>query len=220
MPKKMKVFTLKNYCDRGMKEMFEAEGFEVTHSLTDKRDIALLLFTGGSDVTPFLYGKEAHPLTRFSIHRDKQEIALMRMFSTDFPKVGICRGGQFLNVMSGGAMWQHVDNHAISGTHPIICVDTGEVVPATSTHHQMMVPGSDAICMAYASESSRYEGELNEIVAIENNQGEDTEVLFYHNTNSLCFQPHPEYTSEGSALRKSFFRMLRETVLSSEVVVN
>src|SRR3546814_3238996 len=31
------------------------------------------------------------------------------------PMAGICRGGQFLNVMCGGSMIQHVEGHAIHG---------------------------------------------------------------------------------------------------------
>lgn len=37
--------------------------------------------------------------------------------------VGICRGAQFLNVMAGGKMIQHVEGHAIHGTHEIVVTD-------------------------------------------------------------------------------------------------
>lgn len=39
------------------------------------------------------------------------------------PMVGICRGAQFLNVMAGGKMIQHVEGHAIHGTHEIVVTD-------------------------------------------------------------------------------------------------
>ena len=56
-----------------------------------------IVFTGGSDVDPELYGEEAHPQT-FGIHRlrDDAELGLLRAaLDRDMPVLGICRGIRF-----------------------------------------------------------------------------------------------------------------------------
>jgi putative glutamine amidotransferase len=69
-----------------------------------------IIFTGGSDLDPGLYGESAHPET-FGIHRlrDEAELALLRAaLASDLPLLGICRGIQVLNVGLGGDLHQHV----------------------------------------------------------------------------------------------------------------
>ena len=64
-----------------------------------------ILFTGGQDVAPALYGQEPLPLCG-ECHegRDKLEQALFKAaFQADLPIFGICRGMQFINVMMGSA---------------------------------------------------------------------------------------------------------------------
>jgi gamma-glutamyl-gamma-aminobutyrate hydrolase PuuD len=74
-----------------------------------------LVFTGGSDLNPALYGQEPHPQST-GIHdeRDRAELALMReALRRDMPVLGICRGMQLLNVALGGDLHQHL----ASATH-------------------------------------------------------------------------------------------------------
>jgi putative glutamine amidotransferase len=69
-----------------------------------------IVFTGGSDIDPELYGADPHPET-FGIHRerDEAELALLRgALARDMPVLGICRGIQVLNVGLGGDLHQHV----------------------------------------------------------------------------------------------------------------
>ena len=81
------------------------EGVEETLEILDG-----IVFTGGSDVDPELYGEEAHEET-FGIHRrrDDAELALLRgALERDIPVLGICRGIQVLNVALGGDLHQHL----------------------------------------------------------------------------------------------------------------
>src|SRR5438128_1356547 len=69
-----------------------------------------LLFSGGSDVDPDLYGAEAHPTTLGTRpERDRAELALLTAaLERDMPVLAVCRGSQVLNVALGGDLEQHV----------------------------------------------------------------------------------------------------------------
>jgi putative glutamine amidotransferase len=69
-----------------------------------------LIFSGGADLDPDLYGQEPHPET-FGIHedRDRSELALLEgALERDMPVLAICRGSQVLNVARGGDLVQHL----------------------------------------------------------------------------------------------------------------
>ena len=69
-----------------------------------------LLFSGGSDLDPELYGQDAHPETNGVVpERDRSEIALLRAaLERDMPVLAVCRGSQVLNVALGGDLVQHL----------------------------------------------------------------------------------------------------------------
>jgi putative glutamine amidotransferase len=75
-----------------------------------------LLLTGGTDVTPSLYGETAGPETQQpEALRDEVETALIEeALSHDIPVLAICRGMQLLNVQLGGSLIQHL---ADTGRH-------------------------------------------------------------------------------------------------------
>ena len=113
--------------------------------------------------------------------------------------VGICRGGQFLNVMNGGKMWQHVTHHA--GNHmarieipPYNAGNKRRTIEVTSTHHQMMIPTDDALVLATADVALEKHKASYSKLGKGGDIDPDTEVIFYDDTNCLCFQPHPEFT--------------------------
>jgi putative glutamine amidotransferase len=68
-----------------------------------------LLFTGGHDVSPALYGEEkAKYCGEICTQRDQMETTLFSLFVTelDKPAFGICRGIQFINALLGGTLYQ------------------------------------------------------------------------------------------------------------------
>jgi hypothetical protein len=171
--------------------MFLKAGFTVLASL-DADIPDLVCFTGGEDVTPQLYGEDKHPSTYNSLARDTQERVLFKEFGiAEIPMVGICRGGQFLNVMNGGKMYQHVSNHTRS--HVLTDLISKEKVFVTSTHHQMMRKGPTGILIATAEEKGFKQHMENGIIKTVDVDEPDTEVVFYPHTQCLCYQPHPEY---------------------------
>jgi gamma-glutamyl-gamma-aminobutyrate hydrolase PuuD len=78
-----------------------------------------LVFSGGSDLDPELYGADAHPETNGIVReRDDFELSLMRAaLERDVPMLAICRGSQMLNVALGGDLEQHVPDRVHSDLH-------------------------------------------------------------------------------------------------------
>ncbi len=78
-----------------------------------------LAVSGGYDVDPALYGREAHPHTDEPRSvRDAWEMALLAAaHERDMPVLGVCRGAQVLNVLRGGTLHQHLPDLVGSTRH-------------------------------------------------------------------------------------------------------
>lgn len=193
--------------------LFKSLGYSLVDSV---KDATLICFTGGADVTPSLYGDAKHPYTGNDVYRDAAEQKIYEAAITNnIPMVGICRGGQFLNVMSGGRMYQHISNHCKS--HSIVDLQTGETVYVSSTHHQMIMPSPEAVLVASSTlggEREWFDGEVFK----KDVSKEDIEVVYYPNTRCLCFQPHPEFTGKEYQGMKNYFVSLLERFFSTETV--
>lgn len=175
--------------------MFHGEGWEIVRTI-DEAD--LIQFTGGVDVSPYLYGQKKHPKTTHSLLRDKKDAVVFALgLGKQIPMVGICRGGQFLNVMCGGELWQDVCGHSNGTTHEVLDVITNKSFRATSTHHQMMIVAEGGIIIGVADESKFRSSVLKNGNVIQYHVRKlndfDTEIVFYPKHKVLCFQPHPEF---------------------------
>jgi putative glutamine amidotransferase len=78
-----------------------------------------LIFSGGSDLDPELYGQEPHPETNGIVpERDSAELVLLRgALDRDLPVLAICRGSQVLNVALGGDLAQHLPDEVGHNGH-------------------------------------------------------------------------------------------------------
>lgn len=171
-------------------EMFERRGFEV---VKDYEKVDLVCFLGGTDVDPGLYGEEPGPYTQKpDVNRDALEFAAFHRFADrNVPMVGICRGGQLLNVLNGGKMIQHLGEY-VSGDVEMLDSVRGELMIVRVDHHQGMrgKSGNNIIADAYIG------GDLPDY------------VVHYPETESLCFQPHPEWGHQGT--EDYFFELIEE----------
>lgn len=179
----------------------------------------LIVFTGGADVSPELYGDEKHPHTQTDFARDKRERVLFNQgYIMAIPMVGICRGAQLLNVMNNGALIQHVNNHAIGGTHTINTHE-GETLQVTSTHHQLIVPREGNLVAWATDTAALFEtgGTLSPQELLDPYKQPDghfmePEVIYWPRTNSLGVQYHPEYMNRDSEGWKYFQTLLHKYI--------
>jgi len=111
------------------------------------KDYDLIIFPGGEDVTPKLYG-EKNTFSGCNYARDLFELKILEEAITLNKKIiGICRGNQFINAMLGGKLNQHLFiKH--KGVHEITIVKENPIIDfykdklVTSTHHQaVLTPG-------------------------------------------------------------------------------
>lgn len=156
----------------------------------------LVVFLGGADVNPALYQeKPVEEVTYFDEGRDAREKEIFEACrAAGVPMFGICRGAQFLHVMNGGKLWQHVDNHL--GNHLIYDIEEDVVVRSSSTHHQMMKYDDDiGMNLIAITEQAVAETVKNEegIFRVEDDQIIEVEACYYSATKCFCLQGHPEY---------------------------
>lgn len=207
----MKVFIVGSHGTCLYAAMYLNDGWEIAESV---EEADLVQFTGGEDVSPDLYGCGKHPTTMNNPERDAHEEEIYNYcHGHNKPMVGICRGGQFLNVMCGGRMYQNINNHAIAGTHETRDTNTGYKCQTTSTHHQMMIPEPEnGVVIGSVTPSmcdfKDYVDRDGTVFTVEPEEDDfDVEVVSYPYHNVLCFQPHPEYDA-GEACREWFFSLV------------
>lgn len=173
------------------------------------KNIDYVLYEGGADVNPALYG-HTNMGSYTNLVRDDKEVQLYNKILDRILKVGICRGGQFLNAMSGGKMIQDLEGHN-QGSHIIDILDQSQsngftFIETTSGHHQLMVPTLDADIIAVSPKRSGYYThdtiDPNKFYLPGKLKGE-VEILYYPTTHSLCIQGHPEWDTN---LNSTFVR--------------
>lgn len=168
----------------------------------DYNNSDLVVLTGGVDINPHLYGQIPLETTwQSNLYRDREEQEIFKKCIQDKkPIVGICRGAQFLNVMNGGTLEQHVPEH--QQAHNILYSDDWDtilsqkgdqgseltkVLYALAGHHQCMRDCKRAKIIG-ASE-------------FDNNP----EIVFWPETRCLGHQPHPEWMPSHSVYRHYFY---------------
>jgi putative glutamine amidotransferase len=159
------------------------------------------LIPGGLDIDAARFGEENHPEvdlqdgTRFEI-----EAALYRALPVEVPILGICYGCQFLNVIRGGSLEQHIPDRAgtevhTGGTLATALVESqsrlkkivGMRVDGKSYHHQAVGRVGEGLRVSARHEDGTIEGI----------ESADDRWL-------LGVQWHPERTPDDPASRSLF----------------
>lgn len=198
----------------GTKELADAAsvfweyGWDYAEDIEDA-DVVVFL-DSDHDVMPYLYGDGLRVGTKVSLQHDLEYITNLRSCNIgEQVLVGIGTGAQFLNVMVGnGKLWQHVTDH--NDKHTIINTTDGTCLVASSKHRQVMIPGSqgDVVYRANHKPETRRDCD-NKLVPYEANEPGDAEVIMYHDSLCLCFQPLPYIPLDyNKACTELFFHLL------------
>ena len=179
--------------------------------ITNPGDIKLVLFTGGEDVTPAYYGHTSpNHYCMYNESRDQEEFEIFQLSQAiGIRSIGICRGSQFINVMAGGTMIHHMDNHA--GPWHNMETLNGEIIRVTSTHHQMSVVPDDSFLIGWSKENlaTRYYGDGDEKIGPPE---KETEAALFPNIESAGVQYHPEVMSKETEGWKWFFNLAKDLI--------
>lgn len=186
----MNIFTVTPGDLRSFKTMFADFGNVECLPVNPKSwpsKIDLLIFTGGEDVTPSIYGGTNKGIS-YNMERDNYERFIYSKVSDIGSPVnkilGICRGVQFLNVMMGGSLVRDIE-HYYGKPHDNIhdlkwmtsTIFTEHLPRVNSLHHQ---------CIYNIGNNGSHN-----ILAIEPNT-RTIEAILWEN-RVLGFQFHPEY---------------------------
>ncbi len=172
----------------GAVQMFKDAGCEPADTIDEAE---LVVFLGGEDIDPALYGDHPHPTTNYNKDRDDREVEIfLQCLALDIPMFGICRGMQFLHAMAGGKLYQNVSGHAGSD-HGITDLETGERLTSTSLHHQMCIADGTQIPVATCSEprSQFYSSGKTTVTGVKQME---LEAAFYPSIRAFATQGHPE----------------------------
>jgi gamma-glutamyl-gamma-aminobutyrate hydrolase PuuD len=168
----------------------------------------LVLFTGGADVTPRLYGDTSpRGFCQCSPSRDATERIIFRVAQeAGVPMAGICRGLQFLNVMAGGKLIHHLDKHA-GGFHEMEVQKDNILRQVNTLHHQMVIPPKDAFIIGWSKDklSKVYYGNEDKEIKW---RGPEVEAVIYPNITACGVQYHPEMMPKRSAGYEFFYEMV------------
>ena len=136
-----------------------------------------LIFSGGSDLDPELYGQEPHPgdeRDRAGARQRRARRCSARALDRDLPVLAICRGSQVLNIALGGDLVQHLPDEVGHDGHketPGVFADhdveiepgtrlaslLGERVAVKSHHHQGFARLGEGLTASARDEDGRVE---------------------------------------------------------------
>lgn len=195
-----------------------------TEFLSKTDEFKLVLFTGGADVDPSLYGNTSPKnICVTNPQRDKFERTIFKhALDHGIKMAGICRGLQFINVMAGGKLIHHLDRHDGFPIpyHNFECQKDDKIRRINTMHHQMAIPPKDGIIIGWSSTklSEKYVGDKDEEV---NWPGPEVEAAIYPEIGACGVQWHPEMMLEGSDGYQFFHNMVRAVIqLDMEDFVN
>ena len=166
---------------------------------TSVKDSDVVVFIGGSDISPKLYGEKDKHCQGVDAARDTFEMQVYQdCLQMDKVMFGICRGAQFLHAMNNGKLWQHVNGHA-GKSHLIIDIEEDVSVMATSIHHQMLKANTEITIVAVTNDqvATRFEDQDSSMTLTNVSKGHEIEIEAgaYDKTKCFFVQGHPEVGS-------------------------
>lgn len=168
----------------GMKEVMSPEQSDI------------IWFTGGGDdIHPKYYNRKnkGSRASNYPQKRTEEEIELYRKYTNSKKFVGVCRGFQLLNILKGGTLIQHVDNHYTEHLiYPPNRHDSMNPLGMVNSLHHQAIGETFGVSLAISRDA------IIEAMAWDN-----------------CFgvQWHPEYTYPGNFGFEYFKQLMEQFIL-------
>ena len=172
-----------------------------------------IMFTGGEDYDPALFGEERIPeLGTVNGFRDTSDFAYARMaLKQRKPILGICRGEQLLNIVLGGTLYQDLPSqtgktsHSQNGSGKKPC--HGMTIDRNSILHRIIGRDSVIVNTSHHQAVKRL-GEGLRVTAV----SDDGVVEAFESTDRkmkvLAVQFHPERLRKEDSIWTGIFRWL------------
>jgi putative glutamine amidotransferase len=182
-----------------------------------------LLFTGGGDIDPNLYGGEAHPkVDQVDEDRDRMEMqAIKDSMRARKPFLGICRGLQLVNVAAGGALYTHITDQYPDALEHCYYPDW----PRAHIAHEVNIKANSRLAQALGTKEVRVNSQHHQGISklapgLEANAFapdgliEGIEIPNY--PFGLAVQWHPEWLRDQQPMRALFAAFIQAARLKHE----
>lgn len=183
---------------------------------------SVLLFEGGTDIDPTLYGESlgAHTQEPDKARDEWEKAYFDAAIAAGAGMIGVCRGAQLLCALSGGHIIQHVTGH--NGGKHLIRSFRNHVFSCTSVHHQMMnpyvLPEKEWVSLARSEFQfcSKYRNGTNRKLKVKHlwPRWQEQEIVWFPKTKCLAIQGHPEYYANDLSEFVSFCQEMVEIYLT------
>jgi len=207
--KKNKIFVEDFYSYKNVVDYFGETTEDIKNFFEKPEEFKLILFSGGADINPTLYGhKSPDRLCYYNKSRDTLDIKIFKhAIKNNIKMVGICRGLQFLNVMSGGSMIHHANNH--NASHSFISPRMNYEIKVNSLHHQIVIPHKNTFTIGTTKKqlSKIYFGD-NDLPITKHET--DIEALYMPSIQACGVQYHPEMMQKHSDGFHFFYKLVDE----------
>ena len=174
---------------------------EIVTTDADVSEYDGLVLPGGGDIDPSRYGEKNTDSTGIDRYLDDVQFTLAdRFIQAKKPVLGICRGGQVLNVYFGGTLNQDISGHKDRSQHTTITAGSilsslyGSSLDVYSFHHQSAKDIGSDLNIIMRSDDGTVEGFEHAYLPV------------------IGLQWHPEYMdSTGGKIFEYFIQMCRYT---------
>jgi len=170
----------------------------------DVRNFDLMIFTGGEDINPQIYGID-NTYSSFNMRRDGIELEILRnCLNSQIKILGVCRGHQLINAYMGGSLVQdiyletnevHESSHKLNffGGQLSIIKYLYENKNVNSMHHQGVIQVG-----RHLKTTSSYKGVIESC----------------ESQNIITVQFHPEFMGDGE-----FFDIIKRWVTDRDSLI-